>query len=288
MKTLSVAVKIISQGGAKLKSDLLGLSQPLTRLQETTKRLTNEQRKLGAEIKRAANPAALRGLQTQYDRLTADIKRATDAQRKFSDLQAKSQAANERAGQFASASRSFAVASAATAAPVVAGAISASRFESLLRDIAITGDFGRKEESELGRQIVASSTQYKIGAMDLGESVRTLVAAGIQSPERLGVFVPQIAKTAVAAGADPQDLASTAAALSQTLKVSDANMEAAFAGLIKSTKEGMFEFKDMARWVPQIAPMMANLGLTGTTSRVRNGGRSANRQARRRHERYGR
>lgn len=263
MKTLTVALKILSQGGAALRGDLLGVGQALDAISNRAKALTRQQRDLAEAMKRASGAGTLRGLQAQYDRLTQDIKRATAAAKEFKALQERQAAWSARADQLGGAARTGAMYTAATGAPVVAGAVNAANFEALLRDIAITGEFGRADETALGQQIRDAAIQFKSSAGDVGRAAQVLVANGLQSPAELGRLLPQIAKTSVAYGATPEDLANTVTSLTKTLGVADDELTKALAGIAKSTKAGQFEFRDMARWIPGLAPMMADMGMTG-------------------------
>ena len=72
------------------------------------------------------------------------------------------------------------------------------------------------------------------------------------------------AKVAVATGASAEDIAASAAALSQNMKIDPADFEKAFSILTHEGKVGSVELRDMAGLLAQLAPQMAQFaGGTG-------------------------
>jgi TP901 family phage tail tape measure protein len=96
--------------------------------------------------------------------------------------------------------------------------------------------------------------------------LKTLVAGGIQSADELTRYAPVIAKTATATRAQMDDISDTFLALANNMKISAADSESAMNIMVKSTKLGQVEFKDMAKWIPKLTPMLAGLGMSGKES----------------------
>ena len=72
------------------------------------------------------------------------------------------------------------------------------------------------------------------------------------------------ARVAVATGASAEDIAASAAALQQNLKIDPSNFEKAFSILTREGKVGSVELRDMAGLMAQLAPQMAQFaGGTG-------------------------
>src|SRR3954469_9055819 len=76
--------------------------------------------------------------------------------------------------------------------------------------------------------------------------------------------MPTIAKVATASGGDINDIAKTAFALIDNLKVGPEQLEKALSGLVAAGKDGRFELKDMAQHFPALTAQAQTLGLTGT------------------------
>lgn len=76
-------------------------------------------------------------------------------------------------------------------------------------------------------------------------------------------FMPAVARTAQAAGAGVDDIANSAGAVSEQMQIAGDRMQAAFDIMVKAGNEGKFELKDMARYLPSLAPLAASVGLKG-------------------------
>jgi TP901 family phage tail tape measure protein len=92
-------------------------------------------------------------------------------------------------------------------------------------------------------EIVAASSKFV-----------ALTGDGNAAKESLDAF----ARTMVATGATGEDLAETAAALTDQLKIDPKDFEQAFSILIRSGKEGAIEFEDMSRIFAEGAAQIAN------------------------------
>ena len=97
---------------------------------------------------------------------------------------------------------------------------------------------------------------------EVSTGLGNLVAGGMDLKTAL-ISLPAIAKTAQASGATVDDMASSTLALQQNLGISAEKMQAAFDILVAGGKAGKFELKDMARYLPSIAPAAVALGLHG-------------------------
>lgn len=108
---------------------------------------------------------------------------------------------------------------------------------------------------------VANDTKLPFEAMVTG--LETLVASGRSLKESLD-FLPSVALTAQASGAEIQDIALSADSLAGSMKISSKEMQKAFDILVAGGKAGKFELKDMAQYLPSLLPAFAALGYTGT------------------------
>jgi TP901 family phage tail tape measure protein len=137
-----------------------------------------------------------------------------------------------------------------------------------IRRIGITADASEKEVEGLSKNMrdLASTTGQSFGQVTKG--LESLVAGGLDLKDALPAM-PAIAKTAQAAGAEVEDMATTTLALNQNLKIGTDQMQNAFDILVKGGKAGKFELKDMARYIPSIAPAAVAVGMKGEEGLMR-------------------
>lgn len=137
-----------------------------------------------------------------------------------------------------------------------------------IRRIGITADATEEEVSKLSDSMrdLANSSGQRFSQVTKG--LESLVAGGMDLKEALPAM-PAIAKTAQAAGAEVEDMATTTLALNQNLKIGTDQMQNAFDILVKGGKAGKFELKDMARYIPSIAPAAVAVGMKGEEGLMR-------------------
>lgn len=143
---------------------------------------------------------------------------------------------------------------------------SAAAFDASIRDIGITAGYSG---AALERMIDTTSSRYeqlalKVGQFSskLGDGAQRLVAAGMDQG-LIDRLMPTIGKVATAANAEVADIAATAFALSDALKVPADQMETALAGLVTAGKLGRFELNNMAREFPSLTAQMEKLKIEG-------------------------
>lgn len=95
------------------------------------------------------------------------------------------------------------------------------------------------------------------------QGLETLIASGRSLEEGLA-FLPTVARTAQASGAEMSDIALTADAMASSLGITADKMQEAFDILAFEGKAGKFELRDMAAELPALAPAFAALGYEGT------------------------
>ena len=172
----------------------------------------------------------------------------------------------EQAGQYKQQMMGKAVNLAATGYTVSRPISAIAGLEDNAKDIAITGEFSAIQEAMLTQTIRSTALAMNQTTEAISGGLKELVAGGIQSAGELNQYAPVIAKTATATRAEMADISNTFLALSNNMKISAADSEAAMNIMVKSTKLGQVEFKDMSKWMPQLTPMLAALGMTGKES----------------------
>lgn len=119
---------------------------------------------------------------------------------------------------------------------------------------------GETERARIMIRRVADETGLAVS--DVTAGVEDLVAAGRSLPDTMA-FLPAVAKTAQASGAEVSDIARTADAIGYSMKIAGSEMSRAFDVLVTQGKAGKFELKDMARYLPSLAPAAAAVGMRG-------------------------
>lgn len=169
--------------------------------------------------------------------------------------------------QFAQMGQKIGILGAAAAAISFALPIqSAAAFDQQLRDIVVTaGLSGQAAEArirELGATYQDLALKVGIASADLGKAGGLLIAAGMDDA-LANRLMPTIGRVSKAASAVPEDVAKVGFALSNSLAISADQMELAFAKLVTAGKLGRFEFRDMAKELPELASQFTKFKLTG-------------------------
>ena len=134
--------------------------------------------------------------------------------------------------------------------------------ERTLTRIGITADATREQMALVRDSLfeIADATGQQFE--DSVRGLDALTASGKSLQESMA-FLPSIMATAQAAGADVADIATSADALSGSFGITADKMQGAFDILVAGGKAGKFELKDMAQFIPSIAPAFKALGYEG-------------------------
>ncbi|WP_323034523.1 phage tail tape measure protein [Pararhodobacter sp.] len=176
-------------------------------------------------------------------------------------------ALQRRFAQFAALGQRIGILGAAAAAISFAAPIaSAAAFDQALRDIVVTADYGgtaaERRIRELASSVSKLALEVGIASNDLLKAQGLLIAAGAEET-LVDKLMPTIGRVAKASSAVPEDVAKVTFALSNSLKISAGEMEIALAKLVTAGKLGRFEFRDMAKELPELASQFAKFRVTG-------------------------
>lgn len=153
----------------------------------------------------------------------------------------------------------------APAALAYGTARSVQRFASVERAInriGITAEATAAETKAAFGVIDKAAYDYAMTQDSVTAGLDSLVASGRDLPSALS-FLPAVTATAQAAGAEITDMATTADALGNSFDITGEKMQSAFDILVMAGKEGKFELKDMASYLPTLAPAFEVLGYKG-------------------------
>lgn len=151
----------------------------------------------------------------------------------------------------------------ALGAPVMKSFNTAVDFQDQTRDIAITGGFNLAQEQRLSMAMRGAALRWNQTQTDIANGTAILIAGGLDNLQELTAYAPVMAKAATATRASMKDLGSVAIALNDNLGIGAAGLERSMNMLAFAGKSGQFELADMAKWLPQLTPQFAALGITG-------------------------
>lgn len=137
----------------------------------------------------------------------------------------------------------------------------ARSYEHQLVKIGDTADLSARQLGELNRKIMETSRLGRAPTKVAG--MADIFVAGGMDSVTAGNLLTTTTKVSIGQGVEESTAAQAAMAFNQSLKVSAEQMEGAFDAAAKSAKEGRFELKAMAQYLPIIGAVGANRGLTG-------------------------
>jgi TP901 family phage tail tape measure protein len=158
-----------------------------------------------------------------------------------------------------------AAASAASVGIALGGSIrAASNFENVLTDIGKTSGASNTELKALSQQLLGLSVRNKtnLAPTVLAQGVQDLVAQGLDLKDAVA-SMEALGRVATATGSDLLDVTKTGFQLQNALKIRPTELKATFDALAYAGKQGAFELKDMAQFMPTIAAAAGTLGIQG-------------------------
>ncbi|NLR73586.1 phage tail tape measure protein [Leeia aquatica] len=262
---LLVGVKIGAALGGSFQTAFSSARGTLVKLGQVTDELRHKHDRLRDAMTRAmSHPARnVTELRRQYDRLGHTLDQLRTKQQRLANSLARGDALKASRADLRGQAMETAGVAVAVGAPVLKSVRMAGDFQDQMRDVAITGGFSRAEEARVGQVVRDAALQWNQTQSEIGRGLGVLVAGGIQDARALERYAPIMAKASTATRASMDDLGALAIALKDNLKIGEAGFEGALNMLTWAGKQGQFEIRDMAKWLPSLTPMMADLGVTG-------------------------
>lgn len=265
---VTIGARLASSFRASMDAARAGIrgvsSQALTESRALSERLMRQSEFLRAQLQRADITAALRS--RTEDALRGVASRQAELhrnERALANAMERGNALAETRKQLFADMAKLSAAGAALAVPAGMAVSAAARKQDTIRDIAITGGMGEEDEAKLSlavRNIARESNQFQT---DVLQGMQVLVAGGVQGREELEGYGMVLAKVATATRASMDDLGATTLALRDNLGITDKELNESFNILASAGKAGLVELKDMAKFLPQLAPTFASMGITG-------------------------
>lgn len=157
---------------------------------------------------------------------------------------------------------------AAGAAAIGVGMVSsvkaAAQFEQVLSEIGKTANVSGSELKGIGKDLLALSGRNRtnLGPKILAEGVQDLVAQGLDIKDAVA-SIEALGRVATATNSELTDVTKTGFQLQNALKIRPTELKATFDALAFAGKQGAFELKDMAQFMPTIASAAGTLGISG-------------------------
>lgn len=211
-------------------------------------------REIEAILRLSAKLGNVQALKT----LQRELKKVDDQAKAFNA----SQSTMVRAQQHAWAAMSRFVAPAALGYGMKQAFVDFAEMERRMNRIGITAGSSAAETKQAFEDIQRSAKQFALPIDEAVKGLDTLVSSGLTLKEAMA-FLPSVLATAQAAGASTEDIANTALKAAGALKIEAREMQRAFDVMVAGGKEGQFELKDMAAYIPELANSFASLGYEG-------------------------
>lgn len=136
--------------------------------------------------------------------------------------------------------------------------------EKSVRDIAITGGFAKTEKEEQLRVFAnQASIDYYQKSGDVIETMASLVSQGLDDVSEIKEYAKNAAQAATAWNGNAVEMADLQFAYKKQLGLSKEDMRAALNITATGASQGSFEIKDMAKDMPVITSLLANVGMMG-------------------------
>lgn len=255
---------VTARVGDAYKATLSASENVLKGLSAGTELLTRKQKALHDYLKRTDLNAAARtraeNAMRAIGRQQVALKRNEEALNRAVE---RGTALAEKRGRVYADMAKLSMQGAALLAPAGMAVSAAAKKQDTIRDIAITGDMGTDDEAKLSlavRNIAKESNQLQT---DVLQGMQVLTAGGVQSRAELEGYGAELARVATASRASMDDLGATTLALRDNLGITKDQIRDSFNILATGGKEGLVELRDMAKFLPQMAPTFASMGITG-------------------------
>lgn len=260
-----VGLKIGAVVSGSLHAAFGSAKSTVQQLGRATDGLTTKQKLMGTELAAsiARGGTGVERLRRQYDQVGRTIEQLKAKQERLNTSIARGETLKNKRGDLRGQAMETIGTGVALGAPVVQSMRTAIDFQDQTRDIAITGGFDETEEKRLSDVMRGAALRWNQTQTDVAKGTGVLIAGGISSAKELADYAPVMAKTATATRASMDDLGSVAIALNDNLGIGAAGLERSMNMLAFAGKSGQFELADMAKWLPQLTPQFAALGVTG-------------------------
>jgi hypothetical protein len=260
-----VGLKIGAVVSGSLHAAFGSAKSTVQQLGRATDGLTTKQKLMGTELAAsiARGGTGVERLRRQYDQVGRTIEQLKAKQERLNTSIARGETLKNKRGDLRGQAMETIGTGVALGAPIVQSMRTAIDFKDQTNDIAITGGFDAAKEKSLSDVMRGAALRWNQTQTEVANGVGVLIAGNISDAKQLEAYAPIMAKTATATRASMDDLGKVAIALNDNLGIGAAGLERSMNMLAFAGKSGQFELADMAKWLPQLTPQFAALGITG-------------------------
>lgn len=260
-----VGLRIGAAVSGSLQSAFGSARSTVQQLGRATDSLTARQKLIGTELAAslARGGTGIERLRNQYTQVGRTLDQLKIKQEQLNTSIARGETLKNRRGELRGQAMETIGTAAVLGAPVVQSMRTAIDFKDQTNDIAITGGFNAAEEEQLSAAMRGAALRWNQTQTEVAKGTSVLVSGGISGAKELEAYAPVMAKFATAARATMEDLGATAIAAKDNLGIGASGLDRAYNIMAYAGKRGLFELKDQAKWLPQLAPQFAAMGVSG-------------------------
>lgn len=260
-----VGLRIGAAVSGSLSAAFGSAKSTVQQLGRATDGLTAKQKLIGTELAAsiARGGSGIERMRRQYDQVGRVIEQLKVKQEGLNASIARGATLKNQRSELRGQAMETLGTAAVVGAPIVQSMRTAIEFQDQTNDISITGGFDKAQEKGLGDVMRGAALKWNQTQTEVANGTAVLIAGGISNVKELEAYAPVMAKSATATRASMDDLGSVAIALNDNLGIGAAGLERSMNMLAFAGKSGQFELANMAKWLPQLTPQFAALGITG-------------------------
>lgn len=263
-KKLNAIITIGGEVAGSLRTAIGSTTSQLGKVGSEIQRVKKQQSMLGESIRTFGSMGKnVDNLRARYSGVTDELNRLTRAQEKLNHVE-NLRLDNQRKFQDLKGQIGSTVAQAvAVGASLYATVSASSDFNYNMQMIGNTANMSAEQIKSMKNEIMETSKFLGATVQDVQTSQGFLIAAGMSEDVATKMLRP-VGMAAVAAGAAIEDVSKAAFTLNDTLAVAPSAMKDNLGILVQAGKEGNFEFKAMAQYLPTLGASFKALKMEGS------------------------
>lgn len=263
-KRLNAIIEIGGTVSGTLRSAIGSTTSQLSKIGSEITKVKNNQRQLGNAIKTfGAMGKDVDNLRARYSSVTDELNRLTRAQEKLNKIEHARLKNQEKAQELKGQIGSTVAQAVAVGASLYTAVSASSEFNYNMQMIGNTANMTNEQIKAMKNEIMETSKFLGATVQDVQASQGFLIAAGMNEDVATKMLRP-VGMAAVAAGAAIEDVSKAAFTLNDTLGVAPSAMKDNLGILVQAGKEGNFEFKAMAQYLPTLGASFKALKMEGS------------------------
>ncbi|MDV2454066.1 phage tail tape measure protein [Acinetobacter towneri] len=263
-KKLNAIITIGGEIAGSLRTAIGSTTSQLSKIGSEIQRVKKQQSMLGESIRTFGSMGKnVDNLRARYSGVTDELNRLTRAQEKLNKIEHARLKSQEKAQELKGQIGSTVAQAVAVGASLYAAVSASSEFNYNMQMIGNTANMTNEQIKAMKNEIMETSRFLGATVQDVQTSQGFLIAAGMSEDVATKMLRP-VGMAAVAAGAAIEDVSKAAFTLNDTLGVAPSAMKDNLGILVQAGKEGNFEFKAMAQYLPTLGASFKALKMEGS------------------------